>query len=883
MALCSGPRPGRGLYLLVRNREPLISTLDATANWTPDYARHVDETMRRRTRLVIGAGSAIYLAYSYLDFQVYPDFAPTFLPQRIVISLVLAAVALYTFAAKPRVRFVWLTDLSIYAVTLHISYMIYRTNGVESSYYQGINVCFLAMVSVNMFFPVHAFVVGVTVFLAYLAAVLFNPAPVTAPALMPPVFFMSSTVFFVTMMARLYGKQHEEQHGFAMRLKDNERLKDEFFANVSHELRTPLSLILGPARKLLRSQDADVSARRDLATIERNALTLLRHVDQILDLSKLDAGMMKVEQEPVDLAALVRFVASHFELLAAERGIALVTRTPDQLTTLTDREKVERILFNLLSNALKYVPAGGHVKVGLDGPEGGIRLTVADDGPGIPEAMRESVFERFRQVDGGSTRRHGGTGLGLAIVREFAQLLKGQARVEAAAPHGAIFEVTLPFVSTTRSPAVLTDSELSAPTESLAPEREAPVTDAHAGGRARILVVEDHPEMSRFVAATLAPLGRVETAANGAFGLEAARRAPPDLVVTDLMMPEMSGAGIVAALRSDPALAHVPVLMLSAKADEASKVDLLRAGAHDYMHKPFVAEELVARCRNLIEMKRVRDVLARDLADRKADLVTLALDLADSKRRADAALTAAEAASRSKDEFLLNLSHELRTPLTAILGWSELCASEKEQVLLSPADQKQGMDAILRNARALLTLVDDLLDLARIAQGKLRLDLKPMPLRDAVNASLSAVEGAAAVKGVTLAVSRPEGLDARIVADRDRLQQVIWNLVSNAVKFTPKGGHVSVSVDAGPHVVEIAVTDSGQGIDPEFLPRVFERFEQGDSSSKRRTGGLGLGLAIARHLVELHGGEIGVSSAGLGRGSRFTVKLPRTLGDGARH
>jgi signal transduction histidine kinase/CheY-like chemotaxis protein len=229
----------------------------------------------------------------------------------------------------------------------------------------------------------------------------------------------------------------------------------------------------------------------------------------------------------------------------------------------------------------------------------------------------------------------------------------------------------------------------------------------------------------------------------------------------------------------------------------------------------------------------------------------------------------AEAANRSKDEFLATLSHELRTPLNAILGWAQLLRTGA-----LPADEAtQGLETIERNAKAQAQLIDDLLDLSRIISGKLRVESRPVDLVAVVEGALDSVRPAADAKGIRVVPV----LDAHagpVAGDAGRLQQVAWNLLSNAVKFTPRGGRVDVWLCATASDAELTVSDDGAGIQPEFLPRVFDRLRQADGSSTRRHGGLGLGLAIVRHLVELHGGTVSASSAGEGRGATFTVRLP---------
>jgi signal transduction histidine kinase/ActR/RegA family two-component response regulator len=249
----------------------------------------------------------------------------------------------------------------------------------------------------------------------------------------------------------------------------------------------------------------------------------------------------------------------------------------------------------------------------------------------------------------------------------------------------------------------------------------------------------------------------------------------------------------------------------------------------------------------------------------------IAVDNAHLYREAQEARSVAEAASRVKDEFLANLSHELRTPLTAIIGWAYLL----QRGQLAQDEANKAIDTIIRNATAQNQIIDQLLDVSRIVTGKLQLDLQPVEIGSVLRAAIGTVTPAADAKSVLLQlIQNPAG--SCVMGDPERLQQVFWNLLSNAVKFTPKNGRVRVSVQSIGSRVEVAVMDTGLGIDAAFLPHVFARFSQRDSSSTRSVRGLGLGLAIARQLVELHGGSIQAESSGIGQGSTFTVKFPRS-------
>jgi PAS domain S-box-containing protein len=269
--------------------------------------------------------------------------------------------------------------------------------------------------------------------------------------------------------------------------------------------------------------------------------------------------------------------------------------------------------------------------------------------------------------------------------------------------------------------------------------------------------------------------------------------------------------------------------------------------------------------RDITERKKAEAAFEKAMAE--ADAANRErLQLLDSER---AARSDAERASRMKDEFLATLSHELRTPLNAVLGWAHILRSGEPNVV----ELKQGLDTIERNARVQAQIIEDLLDMSRIISGKVRLAVKQIDLSAVLNESIEIVRASAEAKGIRLQ-SLVDPRAGPISGDFDRLQQVFWNLLNNAIKFTPKGGQVQVLLERINSQIEASVIDTGEGIAPEFLPYVFDRFQQGDASTTRRHGGLGLGLAIVKQLVELHGGYVRVKSAGIGKGTAFTVHLP---------
>jgi PAS domain S-box-containing protein/diguanylate cyclase (GGDEF)-like protein len=411
--------------------------------------------------------------------------------------------------------------------------------------------------------------------------------------------------------------------------------KSAFFANVSHELRTPLALILGPVESLLQeAEELSGRQRRNLTVIQRNAATLLEQVNNLLELEKFEAGKLSLDYARADLARLVRTVAGNFDALAEQRGLAYAVTTPEQLLAEIDAERIERVVLNLLSNAFKFTPRGGRIACSLEAVEAGrVLLSVRDSGPGVPPELRSAIFERFVGGQEAVFPALGGTGLGLAIVQSVVGLHGGTITVLDAPGGGAIFQVELPLHAPAgtpvRSAADSPRNTFGFNFEAAQPQEEEASSDEGHGvdGRPLVLVADDNPDMRRFIAEILGRDWRVVCARDGEEALALATARVPDLLVTDLMMPGLGGVELLSRMRACQPLAQVPVVALSARADEALRLRLLSERVQDYLIKPFSPHELRARVRNLLTMKAARDALQQALATQEEDLSELARQL----------------------------------------------------------------------------------------------------------------------------------------------------------------------------------------------------------------------------------------------------------------
>ncbi len=409
--------------------------------------------------------------------------------------------------------------------------------------------------------------------------------------------------------------------------------------------------------------------------------------------------------------------------------------------------------------------------------------------------------------------------------------------------------------------------------------------------RARVLIVDDLPEKLLVYTTVLEDLDAELVVARS--GTEALKRVLHDdfaVILLDVNMPGMDGLETASLVRNYKRSERTPIIFITAYADEMQTSRGYELGAVDYILSPVIPEVLRSKVRVFIDLYRAHAELARSyqaleqrVAERTRELQQsnerLQAEIVE-RRRAEsdreALLTReqvlraeAEELSRLKDEFLATMSHELRTPLNAIFGWITLLRTRR----LDGPTEERALETIERNARAQKRLIEDLLDVSRVVTGKVTLELAVVDPRRIIEASIETMLPAAQAKGIAL-VPRLDAEVGILRGDSARLQQIVCNLLSNAIKFTPMAGRVEILLSRREGEAEITVRDSGQGIKPEFLPYVFDRFRQEDGSISRRHGGLGLGLAIVRYLVELHGGTVCAASDGEGQGATFTVRVP---------
>lgn len=388
----------------------------------------------------------------------------------------------------------------------------------------------------------------------------------------------------------------------ADQLQELDQVKSRFFINLTHEFRTPLTLILGPAKRIL-SREKDEQTITDAGTISRNADRLLKLINQLLDLSKLEAGKMELNNTPAELISLIRRNVLLFHSLAGHKAIKLTFESnQDTLFLLIDQDKLEGILYNLLSNAIKFTEPGGLIAVELKVSGKTFELSVTDTGIGIPENKMPYIFDRFYQVDASDTRAQEGTGIGLAITKELTGLMGGQLFVQSIPGEGTTVQVNLHLhqINAFYAGSEPVDKPLAQYVASDSDISPAQVNDEQP----LVLVIEDNFELRRFISSILSDNYQIIEAANGEEGLALGLEHIPDLVITDLMMPLMNGYQVCTSMKSNEKTSHIPVVMLTAKADTDSRIAGLETRADAYLSKPFDQRELLATIDNLIAMRR---------------------------------------------------------------------------------------------------------------------------------------------------------------------------------------------------------------------------------------------------------------------------------------
>ncbi len=632
-------------------------------------------------------------------------------------------------------------------------------------------------------------------------------------------------------------------------LSELNKAKTDFFNNASHELRTPLMLILGPIENLLAEGDAlTPQMKSEIEVVYRSAIRLLKLVNNLLDFSRIESHRKDILYEEVDLRQLTTTIASGFASAIENAGLKFAINC-DEIThpVYVDKEMWENIIINLLSNAFKYT-LNGSISLSLHEVGNHIELCVSDTGVGIPQSDLDKIFQRFYRVKGSRGRTHEGTGIGLALIKELIALHGGSIMVKSEVDKGSSFTACIP-VGKDHIPADKIRSNLSrddgrnarayieeAMTLSGSDQtKRVNVVRQTQKKKGKILIAEDNTDMRNYITNLLSNDYEVAAYDNGEKALKEIRNFQPDIILSDVMMPVMDGFQLIKNIRADKEIAEIPIILVSARAGQESTITGIDSGADDYLVKPFSAKELMARVKQNIDMIKLR-----------------------------------RETSHLKDKFLNSITHDLRSPITAIIGYITLLHDGEAGDI--SAEQKEDLGNVLINAEYLLHLINQLLDLAKIKAGKLEFVPEKIVLKDFADEVIKGFKILLREKNMKLDFEF-EGKQSTVMLDRSRLKQVLYNYLSNAIKYTPSGGSIRVKFKIEKARLRIEVADNGVGITKDKFPHLFEEFQQLNADAEQTSPGTGLGLSLTKRLVEAQGGKVGAESE-FGRGSMFYAEIP---------
>jgi signal transduction histidine kinase len=693
-----------------------------------------------------------------------------------------------------------------------------------------------------------------------------------------------------------------------VKLGDLDSAKTAFFSNVSHEFRTPLTLILGPIERALSSADGALTGE-DLAALHRNALRLLRLVNSLLDFSRIESGGLAMTFAPTDLSTLTAGLAGAFQSLFQDAGLGLVVECPPLPEPIyVDATHWEKVVMNLVSNAFKFT-FEGQITVKQHWQGDSVELRVSDTGTGIPADQLPRIFERFHRVEGARGRSFEGSGIGLSLVHELVRLHGGKVTVESEVGSGTTFVVSIPTgkqhlpqervlatsplaqreVAAAAAGQILEAkhwqrSALDAGPSAFRPSQPPPAAETPPSGR--LLIADDNADMREYLERLLSPYWHTELVPNGAAALAAALASPPDLVLSDVMMPEMDGVALLHALRADPRTSTVPVILISARAGEDARLAGLETGADDYLVKPFAAREVITRVRTHLDMAKVRRCAvdaAREQAEARAKLLeqleqkhaTLEVAYQDLQRAQSQLVQSAKMASLG--ELVAGIAHEVNNPLAFALA--HLDTVERSLRTVEATLGRAIIDgASVAWERALSRTQEMHIGLARIQELVIKLrtfsrldegERKIVSMRESVQSVLTILDhrlNHGRIK-ITTELDEPDLLECYA----GLFNQAVMNLVSNAIDAVDGEGDIRVATSVRDGTFELRVDDNGCGVPSEVRERVFEPF----FTTKPVGRGTGLGLSITHSIAERHGGTITLTPNGR-RGTVATLRFPLT-------
>jgi two-component system, sensor histidine kinase ChiS len=666
------------------------------------------------------------------------------------------------------------------------------------------------------------------------------------------------------------------------------RAKTEFIANISHEIRTPLTLILGPVAEALRDPSLPARLRTFLDRVQRNALRLYGLVNDVLDSANAEAGRTNVRPESFDVFAMLRTTIEDMQSVARSRELTLELALGEAALIATlDPRLLERIVLNLVGNALKFTLPGGWVRVAasVDGDQ--LVIAVADNGIGIAEDAQQRLFQKFVQVDSSATRQHQGTGLGLVLVKQFSEAMGGSVAMTSRAGEGSTFTVRVPVRASTgahdgdaRDPVdamALVPRGARAVADQLAPLDDAPVATGAGTGKPRVLLADDNADMRAHVCDTLRDEFAVTAVPDGQRAWQQLQAERFDLVISDVMMPRLDGFGLTAKIKAHPALAHVPVILLTARDGNEAAAAGLDAGADDYVGKPFAADELRARARAAIRITVLHQRLQRQ--SRAAGMAEVAVGILHNLGNVLNSVNVSAAMIEDKlrnsparsfeqvGELLTAHAGDLAGFMSTETG-KQLPAYVTQLAAFAAADRRATADELTRLQRK-LDHIKSVVALQRGLASPAGVD-ELFAIAEAADEAVRLAAASAAHDDI--AITCEHAATPLVRGDRHKVLQIVVNLVNNARQAFrgSDAAHKAITIRSQRRGdrIQLAVSDNGIGIAPDVREQLF------NFGFTTKSSGHGVGLHTSSLLAGELGGTLACHSDGPGRGATFVLELP---------